>query len=49
MHGLSQIIYANEQAAARAKAARIKRRYAEAQETITRITRRPTATSNRSK
>ena len=48
MHGLTQIIYANEQAAARAKAARIKRRYAEAQETIARITRRATA-SNRSK
>jgi len=39
MHGLTQIIYANEQACRRAKANRLKRRLAEAQETIDRITR----------
>jgi hypothetical protein len=39
MHGLNYIIYANEQAARRAKARRIKKSYAEAPETIKRITR----------
>jgi len=38
MHGLNYIIYSNEQAARRARARRIKARYAEASETIRRIT-----------